>query len=708
MKKTVFILIGVVCLVLGAVGIVLPILPTVPFLLVAGLCFAKGSVRLHRWFTGTKLYQNHVAEYAQTHAMTMQKKWRILLWVTILMGIGFFATNILHARIAIIIVLLGHYYYFLFRMKTLEAEKKNRVSSRLIKFTQKSRRYVILTVLFRWMALLGNILTIFSMALILEKGVMQQASMIQLHKEFLLGAIGIALRFFCIHQSVLFSGYAGREVKQALRNAIYEKMYALGLSYRKEENTASYVQLSVEGVEQIEGYFSAFLPQLFYSIVAPVTLFFVFSFFNIKVALTLLGCVPLIPLSMFIIRKRAGKLMKKHWGGYTDLGQIFLEGLQGLATLRLYDADERHHNMMNDTAEGFRRVTMNVLRMQLGSVTIMDFIAYGGAAVGMGMGAWEYFEGKLPFWGMMLVILLSSEFFLPLRLLGSFFHSSMSGVAAAERIFQLLDIPLPQKGTENACGSDICFQQCSFSYQGERKVLHDISFQVKCPSFIAVVGESGCGKSTLAGIISGIHKNYEGSATIGEKEIKNISEESLIEKVSIVSYNSYLFQGSVKEHLAMGNPCATEEEMYSVLNKVKMDEFVRKHGGLSMPILEQGKNLSGGQKQRLAFARALLRDTDIYLLDEAFSGIDGETEEEMLTLLKKISREKTVLFITHRMAAAQKADQIIVMEDGKIAGYDNPEKLYADCPTYAFLYNTQQATEALQPKEEAISCFASC
>ena len=706
LKKIVYLSLGFLFLFLGALGAVLPLLPATPLLLAAAFCLARGSRRFHRWFTGTALYRKYLGDYVKKHAMTMATKLRVLASVTVLLSLGCFFTNSLHAKIAMGVVLAGHYYYFLFRMKTLPPEKPASAQKRLWSLIGRAKKDVALTVLFRWLTLLCNTAIITCMAILLQRAFVQELSMVWLIKSMSVFAAAVFFRFLLIRLSTEFSRRVSAGVKKILRGQIYDKLLRLGLSYREKASTAAFTQMSVEGVEQLQVYAGGFIPQLFYSVLAPVTLFCFFAFVNIRVALTLLACVPFIPLSVFFIRKFAGKLMKKHWGQYTDLGRSFLESLQGLTTLKIYDADQKRHLEMNESAEGFRKITMKVLRMQLGSVTFMDLIAYGGSALGIWAALSETAAGNMPLWAGVCTILLSSEFFLPLRLLGSFFHTSMNGIAAAERIFDLLDSPEPQEKSGVITAFDIRLTNCGFVYEKHRPALKNLSCTLPAGSFVSVVGESGCGKSTLAKILAGTCRNYTGSVRIGGAELSDVSDENIMRRIALVEHNAYIFKGTVADNLSMGSPGASKEALWDALRKVSLHGFVMAGGGLDMPLREGGSNLSGGQRQRLSLARALLHDVDIYIFDEATSNIDTESEECVMETLRKLPESnKTVILITHRMALACNSPQIMVLRDGVMTGFGTHDELYRKNAYYARLFDVQHNLEHSMEAKEGMPCL---
>lgn len=708
MVRVLYISLGSVFIIVGAIGVVLPLLPTTPFLLAAAFCLSRGSKRFHRWFTGTALYRKYLEDFARDRSMTLSTKIKILALASGMLGLAFLHTDKLMVRAAVLCMIVLKYYYFFFKIKTAQGAAKApaaaAVQKRLLSLVREARKFVALAVLFRWLGLLCNVTAITAMAYLLQRSLEQTLSSVLLLRLLLLFSGAVALRFCCIWLSAVFSHRVAEQVKGVLRSRIYDKLLKMGLTYREKISTAALLQMSVEGVEQLQVYLGGYLPQLCYSVLAPVTLFALLSLINIKVALVFLLCVPLIPLSMLAVQRAARRLMRQYWGKYTDLGQDFLESLRGLTTLKIYNADQSRHEQMNTSAEGFRKITMRVLRMQLSSVTLMDLIAYGGTAAGIIVALTEVGKGSMALWSGICVILLSAEFFLPLRLLGSLFHSSMNGIAAGEKVFALLDMEEPGEKQGQIKDFDIRLSGCRFSHDGNREALKDVSLHIPAGSFVAVVGESGSGKSTLAGILAGLHRNYAGSVRIGGRELNGISEESIMRSISLVEHNSYIFKGTVADNLLMGRPEAPEKDMLEALKKVRLHDFVITQGGLNMELREQGTNLSGGQRQRLALARALLHDGDIYILDEATSNMDAESEEGVLQALTALAGEKTVILVTHRLAAAGRAERVFVFKDGVLTGSGPHGALYRQNAYYASLVDTQCSVENLLDVREGDLC----
>lgn len=488
---------------------------------------------------------------------------------------------------------------------------------------------------------------------------------------------------------------SSKAVKKTLRQKIYEKLLRLGTSYNERVKTSEVVQVAVEGVDQLETYFGAYLPQFFYAMLAPLTLFIYLSFYSVSAALVLLICVPLIPVAIAKVQRWAKKLLAKYWGQYTTLGDSFLENLQGLTTLKIYQADEFKSQEMNVEAEHFRKITMKVLTMQLNSIIIMDIIAYGGAALGAILALTRFSSGSVSLAGCLVIILLSADFFIPMRQLGSFFHVAMNGMAASDKIFRLLDLPEEEnRGTEDM--PDDCtvhIEHLDFSYEPGRQILQDINMEFSKGSFTALVGESGCGKSTIAGILMGRNRGYDGSVTVGGTALESIREESLMKHVTMVSHQSYLFKGSVRDNLLMGCPAATDDRLWEVLEQVKLAEFLMAEQGLDTQLTEKAGNLSGGQRQRLALARALLHDSPVYIFDEATSNIDVESENDIMNQIYRLAETKTVILISHRLANVVKADKIYVLEKGQVAGSGTHAELLSNCPVYRQLWNTQHELE---------------
>ena len=569
------------------------------------------------------------------------------------------------------------------------------IKKRLIGLLAHGKKYIVFQVLWQWFALLCQVLITYAVAMTLDGAVFGTLTEKRLAIYACLGAGGMALRFFCDRQAAQASFAASMDVKRILREKIYRKLLRLGASYREGVSTSEVVQMAAEGVEQLETYFGKYLPQLFYSLAAPVTLFVILSFVNWQASLVLLVCVPLIPVSIVAVQKIAGKLLKRYWGIYTELGDSFLENLQGLTTLKIYQCDGIRARKMDEEAQRFRQITMKVLMMQLNSTSVMDIIAYGGAAAGMIVTVCQFCAGHVGLGGALMLILLASEFFIPLRLLGSFFHIAMNGMAASDRMFALLDLPEPEKeeGKIQEEQVNITMFKVRFSYEPDREILKGIHMNFPAGSFTSLVGLSGSGKSTVAGLLTGRNKGYEGSITAAGMELSRVSEASLMDTVTMVSHNSYLFKGTVEENLRMGKENASDEELEEVLREVRLYDFLHSRQGLGTAVAERGENFSGGQRQRLALARALLHDTPVYIFDEATSNIDMESEEMIMDVIHRLAKKKTVILISHRLANVVKSDRIYLLEQGKVVQWGNHDALMAQEGPYRELFQHQQELE---------------
>ena len=492
------------------------------------------------------------------------------------------------------------------------------------------------------------------------------------------------------------SDRASKDVKCTLRSKIYEKLTRLGAGYSETVATSEVVMLASEGVEQIDTYFAKYLPQLFYSLLAPVTLFVLLVGVHGRSAIILLCCVPLIPMSIVAVQKFAKKLLEKYWGEYTTLGDSFLENIQGLTTLKIYQADGWKHEEMNRQAERFRKITMKVLTMQLNSVTLMDLMAYGGAGLGIISAVAAFAKGQITLTAALTILLLAADFFLPLRLLGSYFHIAMNGAASAEKIFKLLAADEPADGTKEA-GADttLRLEHVTFGYERDRTILRDISLTVPQGSFVSLVGESGCGKSTIAAILSGARTGYTGSVTLGGVPVQELNEESCLRTLTVVPHNAAIFKGTVGANLRMAAPAADDKALWAALEEVNLADFCRSQQGLETPLHEGGSNLSGGQRQRLAMARALLHDSPIYLFDEATSNVDAESENDIMAAIRRLAGKKTVILISHRLANVVGSDCIYVMDSGTIAEQGRHDALLSENGVYSRLYNAQKQLENL-------------
>lgn len=547
------------------------------------------------------------------------------------------------------------------------------INKRLINLCSDSKKYIGLTIFVNWLAIICNIIIILLIGQFINNIYSGEITSIADKSIFMSGTIIILLlciRFICNILYAKFSNLASSKARMTLRELVYKKLLKLGNEYSNVESTSSIVQVMVEGVEQLEIYFGKYLSQFFYSLLVPITLFVFMSFISFKAALVFILCVPLIPISIIAIMKIAKRILKDYWKSYSDLGGTFLENLQGLTTLKVFNIDEKRHQKMNTEAEKFRKITMKVLSMQLNSITIMDLVAFGGAAAGTIVALIQFSRGEIAPGSLLIIILLSSEFFIPLRLLGSYFHIAMNGMAASDRIFGILDAKEREKNIDNnvkEITGDITIKlnNVSFSYDGEREVLKDINMEITPKGMVAIVGESGSGKSTIASIILNNYKVNQGEVLLNSVDIENIDLDTIYENIALISTNSYIFNGTILDNLLIGKKYATDEEIKNALKLARLDSFVESlKDGLNTNVGEGGNDLSGGQKQRLALARAILANRKMIIFDEATSNIDVESEEAIWESIYDLSTEKTILVISHRLANVRGAKNIYVMNKG--------------------------------------------
>ena len=571
------------------------------------------------------------------------------------------------------------------------------INKRLVRLLSDGKKYIYGNIFFQWINLIANIVAIFLISSFISDTYYGNVTDAKLVRLIVILAIAVLTRVICNVASSKMSYLSSKKVKQVLRHKIMEKMLTLGSSYNEKVRTSEVVQVSVEGVEQIETYFGLYLPQLFYSLLAPLTLFAVIVFMSFTPAIVLLLCVPLIPISIAAVQTFAKKLLAKYWGRYTGLGDTFLENLQGLTTLKIYQADEYKNKKMNEEAEEFRKITMKVLTMQLNSITIMDIVAYGGAALGIILTVKQFVAGNIRLDQAIAIILLSADFFIPMRQLGSFFHIAMNGMAAIDKILKILDLEVPEEKTMSLPGKgSIKVENLSFAYDESHNALNDISIELLEQGMVSLVGASGSGKSTMASLLMKRSKNYSGKIFVGEVDFNEISEKSVMDNITYISHSSYIFKGTVRDNLLMAKADARDEELWDVLKKTNLADFFEADNGLDFEIAEAGGNLSGGQKQRLALARGLLHDSRFYIFDESTSNIDVESEEVIIEQIKELAKHKGVLMISHRLANVVSSDKIFVLEKGQLKEEGTHEELLTTHGIYSTLWETQQSLENMR------------
>ena len=578
------------------------------------------------------------------------------------------------------------------------------MDKRLLALVPEAMRHVLATVAWQWVGLLGNAAVVWVIARTLAAlavGGTVPASALAILSS------GIVARAISARLASRESFIASQGVKKTLRRRIYEKLLALGPDYVEAVPTAEVVQLSVEGCEQLETYFGQYLPQLFYAVLAPATLFFMVAPVCLPAAVVLLLCVPLIPVTIVAVQKVAKRILGDYWDQYAELGDSFLENLQGLTTLKIYQADAARHEAMNAEAERFRVVTMKVLSMQLNSIIVMDIVALGGAVAGMAVALAFAAAGAVDLFGCLFIILISADFFLPMRQLGSYFHVAMNGIAASEKIFRLLGLPdpaprplLPERGDHFSMG------RVSFSYEEGRRVLDKVDIDVPSVGLTAIVGESGSGKSTVAALLSGRYDGYEGNVFLGGKQVRDIDRAALARYVTVVGLQARLFAGTVADNLRMAAPDATDEELWQALELARLADFLREQDGLATRLAENAANLSGGQRQRLSLARAILHNSPVYIFDEATSNVDVESEQDIMDAICGLARYKAVVVISHRLVNAVPARRIYALNHGVLAGAGTHEELLAGCAEYRALWDAQTELEKLSAGDAAMDAVA--
>lgn len=505
--------------------------------------------------------------------------------------------------------------------------------------------------------------------------------------------IGIAIRYFTTRFSGNLKDLLSRKVKKEIREKLYDKILRLGIRSTDDMSMAGLTQVSMEGIEQLDLYYSSYIPQFFYAILAPVILFVVTVWIDWQVAFVLLACVPLIPISIIAVSRYAKKIFAKYWDKYTSMGDSFLDSVQGLREFKIFKADEAQHIKMNQNAEEFRKITMKVLVMQLASTTIMDLVAYGGAGIGISVAVMGVINRGLSPITALFLILVAVDFFLPLRAFGSAFHIAMNGASAGRKILSLLEQPDPIWGEEEATGTEIKMEDVTFSYDGKRDVLKNIHMTFAKTGMTSIVGASGCGKSTVVGLLCGSFHPQTGNITVGGKAIETLSRDNYYRHIAVVSYNTYIFNETVRANFMLANKDVTEDKIFEALQKVNLAEFIQQNGGLDKTISEDASNLSGGQKQRLALAINMVADKDVYIFDEATSNIDIESEAVIMKNIKALSKEKSVIVISHRLANVVPSDCIYYMESGEIVEFGTHNQLMQKMDRYARLYTTQMQLE---------------
>ena len=562
----------------------------------------------------------------------------------------------------------------------------------LLRLLGSNRKYIFYTVAVMMVGLLANLSITAGICTAIYL-LTQQAEPGAYLMPALLAAAGIIVRYAASRVSGNLRDILGRKAKKDLREKTYDKIVRLGVRSTDGMSIAGLTQVAMEGIEQLDLYYSSYIPQFFYAMLAPLVLFLVTVWIDWRVAVALICCVPLIPVSIIAVSKYAKKIFAKYWGKYTSMGDSFLDSVQGLRELKIFRADAARHEKMNRNAEDFRKITMKVLVMQLASTTIMDMVAYGGAGLGIAFAVTgAAYRGLPPVYALFL-ILVAVEFFLPLRAFGSAFHVAMNGVSAGKKILSLLAQPDPVWGDKELSGTELRLDNVTFSYDGERSVLRNVSMKFPAVGMTAIVGESGCGKSTAVGLLTGALRPGSGTVVAGGKPLESLSREAYYSRVAVVSCNTYVFNTTVRENFRLAKKDVTDDEIMSALEQVNLADFIRENGGLDKAVTEDGANISGGQKQRLALAVNLVADKDIYIFDEATSNIDIESESVIMRNIKALSGKKSVIVISHRLENVVPSDLIYYMDNGEVRESGTHAALMAQHGGYSALYTAQKALE---------------
>ncbi len=572
------------------------------------------------------------------------------------------------------------------------------LNSKLIRLAHGSRKWIALCVLTEFVSLVSNIIIVITVAGLIEKSILESVSIVDVTTGLMVILAAILLRYLFIRIKGNLSYLCSSGIKSSLRGSIYRKLLELEMDSTRSAGTSSIVAASVEGVEALEVYFSRFLPQLFYSLFAPVLLFAVISRYSQMAAMAMFFCVPIIPLSIVAVMRRARKQMRNFWKDYERLGAYFLESLQGLTTLKVFSRDFEREGLLQEKSWTFRNSTMKVLSLQLSSITVMDLIAFGGVAAGILIAVLFPTTSSRSISAAVIVLVLSSEFFVPLRILGSYFHAAMNGVAAADRIFELLNarIDRPAAVSSAPLSSEIIFKNVSFSYDSQRPILRDISFSMPIKGITAIVGKSGSGKSTLTNLLLGFNQPQTGQIIFGGCDIGTIERKDLRRRITLVPQNSYMFSGTVRYNLQMSRKEASEDEMLEALHMSGFLSVLKEFPeGLDTQVGERGSRLSGGQRQRLSLARSILLDADVYVFDEVTSNVDVESENHIMKAIHELSKRKSVLIVSHRLYAIKEADNILVLEQGRLIDKGSHGELLSRSGLYAKMYEEQLRYEKL-------------
>ena len=569
---------------------------------------------------------------------------------------------------------------------------------RLLALLGRDKKYVWSIVACNLLTTVMNLVIAFSICLTVNNLILGVRDISAYKGAFLAAGVAVLARFILSLINGNNAAWLGSNAKEMLRSRIYEKTARLGVRETDDLSLASLTQVAIEGVEQLDLYYSTYIPQFFYSVSSPFILFALLMFVSKPSAIILLCCVPLIPVSIIGVSRYAKKIFAKYWGQYTKMGDAFLDHISGMKELKIFGADQLYHELMNGEAEEFRKITMKVLTMQLASTTIMDLVAYGGAGLGIGIAVLTN-TSIHPIFSMttpalvLFIVLVAVDFFLPLRALGSAFHVSMNGATAGKKILTLLDTQEPVWGTSSPDSFDLAMEHVGFSYKDGRGMLKDITLSAHPGSLTAVVGASGSGKSTIISLLSGLRECREGTVFVGSIPIRSLSRDAYYRHMAVVSCNTYLFGDTIRNNFRMAKPDITDIEIMKYLHDVDLADFLQRNGGLNLLLKESAVNLSGGQRQRLALAVNLAADKEIYCFDEITSNIDAESEAIIVKNIYKLAKTKTVLMVSHRLKNFVDAGNIFVLDGGRIAESGTHGELLTAGGLYSQLFSEQLTLE---------------
>ncbi len=575
------------------------------------------------------------------------------------------------------------------------------INKKLYKFCGNTKKYIFFAVLIDCIKLITSVAFAYVFAFLIS-GILSGVCVSCNYNKYIIGALLLGLiKIYLIKYSARFNFKVVREVKHSLRKSIYQKVLAMGMAYQDSLSTQELNHLSVEGVEQLENYYGSYLSQFYYALVSSLILFLSLVYFSFKIALILMLASLFIPALLQGIMKIVRNVQKKYWKKYATVGDMFLDSVTGITTLKIFEADADRSNKMDKSAEEFRKQTMRVLGMQLNSIMLIDWVVYVTSATVIIIAAKLYIDNNIDMFAFIAILMLSAEFFVPMRMLTAKFHVAMTGVAAGESILEFLEIENTRyEGTKVfEKNANISLKNFHFAYNDETEILKGIDITFESGKFTALVGASGSGKSTIASIISASLKSKD-KVYYGSLHIEDMMQGEITKNVIRIPHNSHIFYASVRDNVLMGKNNVSDEKIIDVLKKLKMWDFLQAKDSLDTMLLSGGKNISGGQSQRIAIARALIQDFNVYIFDEATSNVDVESEEIILDIIKELAKTKTVIYISHKMSVVSLADYVYVLQDGKISEAGKHNDLMKNKGLYHQLYTEQAELVNLNQQKE--------